>query len=133
MFAVRILVCAAILAAVSNLSFPQIPTAQITGVVSDPTGAVVPGAQMTIVNTGTGVKRNSVSNDSGNYTVPLLDPGNYELTTTKDGFRPISRSGITLHVGQVARIDLVMELGSVSEAVQITGEAPLVESETSSL
>src|SRR5262249_2224483 len=73
------------------------------------------------------------SNDLGNYTIPLLNPGNYQISATKDGFRPISRSGITLHVDQAIRLDFVMELGSVTETVQITGEAPLVDSKRPAL
>ena len=97
----------------------QTPTAQMTGRITDPTGAVIAGANIALKNTETGVRREITSNESGSYTIPLLDPGSYELTTTKEGFRPISRSGITLHVGQVARIDFVMELGSVTETVEI--------------
>jgi Carboxypeptidase regulatory-like domain/TonB dependent receptor len=111
----------------------QTPTAEMTGRITDPSAAVIVGAQVTIKNTDTGIRRDTTTNELGSYTVPLLNPGNYEMTTTKEGFRPISRSGLSLHVGQVARIDFVMEIGSVNETVEIKGEAPLLDSETSSL
>ncbi len=129
----RSLVCWTVLLATEQFLMAQTPTAQLTGRVMDPSGGVIVGAQVTIKNTETGIRRESTSNEVGSYTFPLLDPGNYEVTTSKEGFRPISRSGLTLHVGQVARIDFVMELGSVSETVEIRGEAPLLDSETSSL
>ncbi|MCL5744687.1 MAG: carboxypeptidase-like regulatory domain-containing protein, partial [Acidobacteria bacterium] len=69
----------------------------------------------------------------GNYSAPLLPPGSYRLSVLKAGFRPLNRSGITLSVDQMARIDIVLELGTVSEAIEVTGAAPLVEQETSAL
>ncbi|MGI8783663.1 MAG: TonB-dependent receptor domain-containing protein [Acidobacteriota bacterium] len=108
-------------------------TAQVTGRVSDPSGAVVPGTNLTVTNLGTGLKRETVTNDEGYYTIPLLPPGGYQITVQKDGFKPISQSGITLQVEQVARLDFKLELGSPSETVQVTGGTPLLESETSSV
>jgi hypothetical protein len=113
--------------------FAQTPTAQITGLVMDTTSAAVAGASVSVMDTDTGVKREAISSDTGNYVIPLLNPGNYQITVTKDGFRPISRSGITLHVDQVVRIDFSMELGTLTETVQVEAAAPLVDSETSSL
>jgi hypothetical protein len=106
---------------------------QITGRVSDPTGAVIPNAQVTLTNEGTGVKWNAVSNAVGYYTIPLLEPGSYRIRVEGSGFKPVVRSAVRLQVEQVARIDFTMELGQVSETVEITAEAPLVESETSSV
>jgi hypothetical protein len=128
---IRQIAVAALLA--GGLILAQTPTAEITGRITDSSGAVVPNTNVTVINRDTGVKRGSVSNDAGSYTIPLLDPGNYEILTTREGFRPISRSGISLHVGQVARIDFVMEVGAVSEVVSVTADTPLLDSETSSL
>jgi len=111
----------------------QSPTAQVAGRVIDQSGAVVVGAQVIVTGTDTGLKRQVTSNEQGNYTVPLLDPGNYQITVTKEGFRPVNQSGITLNVGQAARLDFSLELGSVTERVEISAEAPLVDSERSSL
>jgi Carboxypeptidase regulatory-like domain len=91
-----------VLLTAANMLYAQAPTAEMTGRITDPSAAVIVGAQVTIKNTDTGIRRDTTSNELGSYTVPLLDPGNYEVTTTKEGFRPISRSGLSLHVGLLA-------------------------------
>ena len=113
--------------------FAQGTSAQIVGRISDPSGSSVPGAAIKVTNVDTGTVREAQSNESGAYVLPLLLPGNYRLTITKDGFRPVSRTGITLLVDQVARVDQELELGSVAQEMQVTAAAPLLESETSAL
>lgn len=108
-------------------------TAQVTGRITDPSGAVVPGVAVAVVNADNGARRETVSNDEGFYTIPLLQPGNYQITVRKDGFKPVSQSGLALAVQQVARLDFALDLGTTSEEVRITSTAPLLESETSSL
>jgi len=105
-------------------------TAQVTGRVNDPNGDVVPNTKVAATNTDTGLRRETASNTEGYYTIPLLPPGNYQITVQKEGFRPISRSGITLQVEQVARLDFKLELGAASETVNITTDAPLLERES---
>ena len=105
-------------------------SAQVTGRISDPTGAVVQGAKVTLVNEGNGFVRESVSNNEGYFTMPLLQPGTYQITVQKEGFKPVRQSGITLKVEQVARLDYKLETGAVTETVQITTDAPLLERET---
>jgi len=111
----------------------QSTTAQITGRVSDPSGAVIPGALITVANVDTGVKRQTESNELGHYAVPLLPPGTYRVTVQKEGFRPVTRTGITLQVDQVARVDFVLEVGAVTETVEVSAAAPLLEQDSSSL
>jgi len=111
----------------------QTTAAQFTGRISDPTGAVVAGAAVVATNAATGATRETASNEVGNYAVPLLEPGSYSLTVKKAGFRPIQRSGLTLHVNQTARVDFVMELGSLTETVSVTADLPLLQSSESSL
>jgi len=101
-------------------------TAEISGRVADQSDAVVPGVQVAIVNVDTGVRREAATNDSGYYLLPLLQPGNYQVNINKQGFKPLTRSGIRLDVGQAARMDFVLEIGTAAESVQVTGEAPLV-------
>src|SRR5215831_18583741 len=125
------LLLVALLFICAPVAFSQ--TAQVTGRVNDPNDAVVPGTKVIATNQGTGLKRETVTNDDGYYTIPLLPPGSYELTVQKDGFKPISRSGITLQVEQVARLDFKLEIGATSETVQVTGAAPLLQSESTSL
>src|SRR5713226_4794332 len=74
----------------------QTATGQIAGGVSDPSGASVPGADITVTNNATGIQRKAKSNGEGNYTVPLRPPGNYRLVIQKEGFRPSAKSDIEL-------------------------------------
>ena len=92
---------------------------QITGLVADSSGAVIPQASVAVVNEKTGARRDSASNESGLFTVVSLQPGSYRVTVTKDGFKPASRTGVTLEVGQVARIDILIEIGSVTETIEV--------------
>jgi hypothetical protein len=117
--------------AASGLGFAQ--SAAITGRITDPSGGVTPQAQITVRNTDTGISRLAVSNDQGYYTVPALPPGNYEMTVEKQGFQPAARTGIRLNVDEKARIDVSLELGSVMESVQVSAQAVLLESESSTL
>ncbi len=115
------------------LCVAQRTTAQLTGTISDASGAVIPAARLTVTNEQTGVKRESASNDLGYFTIPLLQPGKYRMTVEKDGFRPISRGGITLEVDQVARVDFVLEVGAVTEAVEVTANVSRVDTQTATL
>ncbi len=99
-------------------------TAQITGRVTDPTGAVVPGASVTVTNAGTGREHNVSTNSDGYYTVPLLLPGEYKVEVKHAGFKPVVRSGILLQVDQRAELDFALEVGAVSERVEVQAAAP---------
>ena len=107
--------------------------AEITGRITDPTGAVIPSAQVTIKNVETGTQYPTHANDGGYFTVARLDPGRYQVEVKASGFKPIVRSGILLQVEQVARVDFALEVGTITERVEVSGTAPLIESETSSI
>ncbi|MFN7923572.1 MAG: carboxypeptidase-like regulatory domain-containing protein [Bryobacteraceae bacterium] len=107
--------------------------AEITGAVTDPTGAVMVGAAVTIRNTDTNQTRSAVTNETGNYSLPYLVPGTYDLRVEIGGFKAATRKGIVLQVGAVARIDFAMEVGEVSQQVEVSGGAPLLNTETSAL
>lgn len=111
----------------------QATSASISGRVTDPSGASVPDAQVSASNLDTGLKRDTRTNEQGNYSVPLLPPGSYRVTVTKQGFRPISRSGVTLTVDQAARLDFILEVGAVTETVEVVAAAPLLDQDTSAL
>jgi hypothetical protein len=111
----------------------QTTTAQITGKVTDASGAVVPGAAVSVTNADTGVTRRVESNESGAYTVPLLHPGNYRASVEKAGFRPVTQSGIVLEVGRTAQLDFTLEIGAVTEAVEVIATAAALDQSTSSL
>ncbi len=118
------------------LGFAQLSaqqTTQLTGRVSDATGAVVPGAAVTIVNKATGMRREASTNDLGYYSVPLLPPGQYQVTVLMDGFRPVSRSGITLEVDQAARVNFVLEVGDLAESIEVAADVAPIETESSVL
>lgn len=107
--------------------------AQITGRITDSSAAVVPDTAVRVSNTSTGVTWQTKSNDVGYYTLPVLPPGQYELLVQKSGFRPVSRSGITLEVGQIARIDVKLEVGAQAEVVTVSSEVSRVQTEQATL
>jgi hypothetical protein len=107
--------------------------AQLAGRITDQSGAVVPGAEVNVISSDTGTRRRSGSNQEGYYTVPLLQPGRYEVIVQKEGFKAINRQGIELAVGESARLDFVLELGSTSEVVEVTSAAPLLDLENTTV
>lgn len=108
-------------------------SAQLTGRITDASGAVIQAAALTVTNTDTGGQRKLVSNDLGYYTAAVLPPGNYQITVQKEGFRPVTRTGIRLEIDQAARIDFTLDVGSVTEAVNVTANASQVDLQTSTL
>ncbi len=111
----------------------QSTTGTITGTVSDITGAVLPGVDVTVTNEGTNLTRNLVTNESGLYTAPQLPIGLYRVEAQLPGFQTAIQSGIQLRVDERARIDLALEIGQVSQIIEVTAEAPLIQSEDSSI
>src|SRR5215475_1774339 len=116
----------------SPFALAQQETATITGEVRDANGSVVSKATITVTNVETNVNIRSETNDQGLYTVPSLKPGSYSITVEKAGFKKSVRSGVTLQVNQVARLDVNMQVGELTTAVEIVEAATLLESETSS-
>ncbi|HTW58994.1 MAG TPA: TonB-dependent receptor [Terriglobales bacterium] len=105
-------------------------TGEIKGTVSDATGAVVAGATVTITDVLTGVSTVTTTNDAGIYDAPSIPTGQYKITFSKTGFRSLVRNGITLEIQTIA-VDGTLQVGSISEQVVVTQDAPLVETETS--
>ena len=118
---------------VAGMSLAQITTGTISGTVSDSTGAVIPGAAITIRNTDTGISRSVTANAAGRYQAPQLALGSYEVTAESAGFQPFVRSGINLTMGREAVVDFAMEVGAVAERITVTGEAPLIETTSSTV
>jgi len=98
----------------------------ISGTVKDSTG-VIPGASVVITSTDTGAKQELVTNSSGYFEAPLMQPGNYAISVEMAGFKKLSRTGLLLAVGQRLEIPLTLELGAISETITVTGEAPLLD------
>jgi Carboxypeptidase regulatory-like domain len=99
---------------------------EITGVVTDPSGAVVANATVTVTNPATNFTRKVTTNASGNYSFPALLPGLYNIRAEVEGFRAEARTGVTLEVQQTARIDFQLQVGAVAETVEVAGGAPLL-------
>ena len=108
-------------------------TAQITGTVVDPSGAIVTAATVVATNVATGVSNNATSNSSGVYVVNSLIPGTYSISASAPGFKKITRDAVKLAVDQVARLDFNLEIGSSTETVSVSAAAVLLDAETSSL
>ncbi|MBL8229171.1 MAG: TonB-dependent receptor [Bryobacterales bacterium] len=120
------------LAHVISLSAQSI-TGSITGVVSDATGAVVPGADVAVLNIGTNIRSTAKTDSSGNYTVPLLPRGDYRVEVSAAGFKRFVRDGIVLQVQQTARVDVQLSVGEVADSVMVTADAARLETENATL
>jgi len=115
---------------IAVLAFAQrADRATITGIVSDPSGTVIAGATVRLHNDNTGLDTTLASNDSGAYTSPLLVLGTYTITVEHPGFKSAVRSSLTLAGGQEYRVDMKLELGTVSEKVEVSAEAQMVNTE----
>jgi hypothetical protein len=108
-------------------------TASITGRVSDPSGAVVPGVQIEVRSLDSGLQKQSETNSEGYYSVPALAPGRYEVAFTKTGFVLVRETGLTLTVQQVARLDIVLRIGEMTQRVEVSAQSVLLDSETSTM
>ncbi len=102
----------------------------IVGNVADPSGAIVPGAKVTITNIGTNEKREVASDAAGNYRVISLMPASYKLDVEKPGFKHFTRPAVVVSVGGETRIDVSMAVGAATETVQVTSETPLLQTES---
>src|SRR5881628_1456778 len=123
---------------IATLVFVSLVTAQgvratVVGRVTDESGAVVPGAKITITNVGTNESRDVIVNDNGEYAIPQLAPGQYTLTAEFAGFNKVVRSGIVLETNQQARFDITLKVGGITEEVQVSAAAPLVTTESATL
>src|SRR3990172_4233000 len=116
-----------------SAGWAQLPTATILGVVKDSTGAVVPGATLTERNVETGRTRSAVTEADGSYRFSALPVGHYEITVESSGFKAEVRRGLTLTVTQEAVVNFTLEVGAVQETVEVTAEAPLVNTTSGSL
>jgi hypothetical protein len=110
----------------TNVSWSQ-ATQQFTGHVVDPTGAVIPGAQVTVHNTATGVDVKTVTTGSGDYTVSYLIPGTYDITISKENFKTEKKTDILLNVDQTSTIDFQLSVGAATEVVSVNASQTQIE------
>ncbi len=118
-----LLLCAAFAPAQETLS-------TLTGRVTDTTGAIVPGAQIAVINTQTGAKTLVRSNSAGVYTVPFLAPGTYKISALRTGFKTFVHTGLVLQTEQTLTENVVLQVGKVNETVTVHGDTPLIDVST---
>ncbi len=111
----------------------QVTTADVVGTVTDNSGAVVPGAKVTIINQGTKVAATKKSNEVGDYVFNLLIPGHYMVTVEAEAFKKVVFSNITLAAGDRVREDAKLQTGAIEETVEVTSAPPLLQTDSSSV
>ena len=117
----------------SAVIWAQGSAAEITGSVNDASGAQVPNATVVITNTETNAQRTLTTNASGIYDAPSLSPGVYTVRVSTTGFRADVRNNVELQVGQIARLDFELQVGNISDTVEVTSTAATLDTETSSV
>src|SRR5881396_994160 len=128
MCTVRVMFC---LFLVSLAAVAQSDRGTMTGTVLDTTGAVIPGVSVVATNVETGARYQTVSTETGNYTLAQMPAGLYQLSAELPGFKRYVRQGITVLVAQTLRLDVSLEIGSNTDSVTVTESAPLLKTESS--
>jgi hypothetical protein len=123
----RSVVASCVLVLCASSAHAQFDSAQISGVVQDTTGAVLPGVDVTLVNVGTRIERQAVTNEAGLYTFPTVPVGEYQITAMLSGFKPITKSGVQVNAGLNIRVDVALEVGALSETIQVEAATTLVD------
>jgi len=111
----------------------QVAGATLSGSITDPSGRVIPGAEIAVTNTGTGITTAVTTNSAGIYIAPNLIPGAYTVTIRAPGFQRVNQTGITLTVGAQQVLDMTMRVGTETQTINVTGEAPAVDLSSSSI
>jgi len=111
----------------------QSADASLTGRITDPNKAVIAGATVSVINSGTGIHYQGVTNETGTYYVSNLPPGRYRIEVEKLGFKAVIQSGVVLHVQDALQVNFEMMLGSASESVTVEGEALPIDTESSTV
>lgn len=114
-------------------AFAQETRGQILGRVVDPSGAVVPGATLKAIDTGTNVETSSTTNESGDYVLPFLLSGTYNVSAERTGFKTSVEKGVLVRVADKITLNLTLQVGQATESVEVTGESPLIEAASASL
>jgi len=105
----------------------------ITGTVTDPTGAVVPNATVTITNVGTNIPQTTTTGSDGSYRFPLVPPGTYTIDVKAANFAEVKAAGIVVEASQIVPFSVKLELAKASQVIEVTSQAPLVQTATSDL
>jgi Carboxypeptidase regulatory-like domain len=130
----RIVLCLVTLLATGSILFAQAgATGTILGSVTDPTGAVVPNAKVTVTNVATGVNFDTVSNSAGEYNAPALNPGSYRVSVEEPGFQKSVTTSFVLTVDQTVQVNVVMKPGAVTETVEVSTQAVELDTDTAAV
>src|SRR6185437_511077 len=113
--------------------FAQLDTGRITGTVFDPSGAIVPGATVTLTNTGTNAAQSMKSTSTGTYSFSGVRPGTYSLRAEAPGFQTFIADGLQIHVQQAFTEDVHLATGTISQQVTVTAATPLLQSESAAI
>jgi hypothetical protein len=124
-----VLAAALLLSGLASGLYAQAVTASLVGTITDSSGAVVPGAKVTITEVNTGLSRRMETNASGNYSFPALEPGTYRVSVEQAGFRTAVKEGVDLLVNTTVRADLVLQPGAVTEQITVTAEVPILQTD----
>ena len=111
----------------------QLGVGHITGRVTDASGSVIPGATVRVTNVNTNVSQETVTNEEGLYRAASLNPGVYRIEIGSEGFKTFVNQDLQLRVGVTAPVNATLEVGAVTEQIEVTGQTPLLETETSAL
>ena len=126
------LIAALILACANAIALGQEFRGSITGRIVDNNGAAVANASVTITNTATNTSSSTTTNGDGDYTALYLVPGSYNITVEAAGFKKSTRQSVEIRVGDKLQIDLQLEVGNVADTINVTADAPLLETNTAS-
>jgi len=111
----------------AGTAFGQIAAAEVNGTAVDQTGSVLPGVTITLTEESTGLVRTTVTNESGRFVMPAVPPGRYTVRAELGGFQTQTRPGVAVLVGQAVTLGFTLPVGSLTDVITVTGEAPLVE------
>ena len=125
-------VCILLIFGFAALAHAQISRGTITGIITDPTGAVIAGARVVATETATGSNSSAVSNKSGEYTIPFLAPGTYRVTISDAGFKSYVRDGVIVGANERVSVDIQLQLGQQSETVTVEAGDSLLETVSAS-
>lgn len=104
----------------------------VRGLVTDAGGAVIPGVEISLINERTNVARDTVTNELGQYNFSFVAPGTYKIRASMPGFKTYERSGLTIGTQQFVNLDIVLEVGEITEQIQVVADTPLIETATAS-
>jgi len=122
--------CRTLLFLLASVAFAQSDRGTITGTVADASGAIVPGANVSITNTETGFRSETVSTSTGNYTLPALPVGTYKLTVEHPGFSKADLSNVIVQVAVTTRVDVTLQIGTATQSVEVSAESTLLKTES---